>query len=42
MNFDLGALWADAPIETRALAQEDSFQILKRLEAQAAPDAVVS
>ena len=39
---DLSTLWADAPIEIRAQAQEDRLQILKRLEAQAAPDAVVS
>ena len=38
----LSTLWADAPIEIRAQAQEDRLQILKRLEAQAAPDAVVS
>ena len=39
---DLCTIWADAPIEIRALAQEDRLQILKTLEAQAAPDAVVS
>ena len=39
---DLGMIWADTPIEIRARAQEDRLQILKRLEAQAAPDAVVS
>ena len=39
---DLGILYADAPIQIRARAQEDRLQILKRLEAQAAPDAVVS
>ena len=39
---DLGMIFADAPIEIRAQAQEDRLQILKRLEAQAAPDAVVS
>ena len=39
---DLGTIWADAPIEIRARAQEDRLQILKRLEAQAAPDAVIS
>ena len=39
---DLGTIFADAPIEIRALAQEDRLQMLKRLEAQAAQDAVVS
>ena len=35
-------MFANAPIEIRARAQEDRLQILKTLEAQAAPDAVVS
>ena len=39
---DLGTMWADAPIEIRARAQEDRLQILKTLEAQASPDAMVS
>ena len=39
---DLGTIFADAPIEIRARAQEDRLQMLKRLEAQAAEDAVVS
>ena len=39
---DLGTIFADAPIEIRARAQEDRLQMLKRLEAQAAQDAVVS
>ena len=39
---DLGTIFADAPIEIRALAQEDRLQMLKRLEAQATQDAVVS
>ena len=39
---DLGTIWADAPMEIRARAQEDRLQILKTLEAPAAPAAVVS
>ena len=39
---NLGTIFADAPIEIRALAQEDRLQMLKRLEAQATQDAVVS
>ena len=39
---DLGTIFANALIEIRAQAQEDRLQILKTLEAQAAPDAVVS
>ena len=35
-------MFAYAPIEIRSGAQEDRLQILKTLEAQAAPDAVVS
>ena len=37
---DLGTIYVDAPIEIRALAQEDRHRILKTLEVQAAPDAV--
>ena len=39
---DLDTIFADAPIEMRARAQEDRLQILKRLEAHGAQDAVVS
>ena len=39
---DLGTIWADAPIEIRVQSKEDRLQILKTLEAQAAPNAVVS
>ena len=35
-------IYADAPIEIRARAQEERLLILETLEAQAAPDAVVS
>ena len=38
---DLGTIFADAPIEIRARAQEDRLQMLKRLEAQATQDAKV-
>ena len=39
---DLGTIYAEAAIEFKARAQEDRLQILKSLEVQAAPDAVVS
>ena len=39
---DLSTILAVAPIEMRARAQEDRLQILKRLEAHGAQDAVVS
>ena len=39
---DVSTIWANTPVEIRAPAHEDRLQILKRLEAQAAPDAVVS
>ena len=41
-DIDLGTIYADAPIEIRARAQEDRLRILKTLEVQAAPNAVVS
>ena len=39
---DLGTNYAKAPIQFKARTQEDRLQILKTLEAHAAPDAVVS
>ena len=39
---DLTTMYDEAPIEFKALAQEDRLQILKTLEAQATPDSVVS
>ena len=41
-DMTLGKIFANAPIVIRAMAQEDRLQILKTLEDQAAPDAVVS
>ena len=39
---DLGTIYAEAAIEFTARAQEDRLMFLKSLEAQEAPDAVVS